>query len=170
LYVPANQSIGGRLVAHYEDRDEEVYLVTLSRADGRPGRALRTSPRDCAAVETAQQADRPPIRLPPAENGAPPCGIQTNGGVFLAGGITMESFARNLGSRAGRIVIDRTGLAGYYELTLKYDGRREAAAAEPSDEPSLFTAVQEQLGLRLEAGRGPVQALVIDCIERPASD
>jgi uncharacterized protein (TIGR03435 family) len=90
--------------------------------------------------------------------------------VFLAGGITMDSFARNLGSRAGRIVIDRTALTGYYELTLNYDARRDAAAGDPSDAPSLFTAMQEQLGLRLEAGRAPVQALVIDRIERPASD
>jgi uncharacterized protein (TIGR03435 family) len=158
------------LAAHYEDREENVYLLTLARADGRLGPSLRTSPRDCAAVAAAQQAGRPPIQLPPAENGAPPCGIQTNGGQFLAGGITMDSLARNLGSRAGRIVIDRTELGGYYELTLKYDERRDTSVGDPTDAPSLFTALQEQLGLRLEAGRAPVQALVIDRIERPASD
>ena len=98
------------------------------------------------------------------------CGIQSEGGMFLAGGITMDSFARNLGSRAGRIVIDRTGLAGYYELALNYDPRRDASGGAPSDAPSLFTALQEQLGLRLEPGRAPVQALVIDRIERPTSD
>ncbi len=159
-----------RLVAHYEDRDENVYVLTLARADGRLGPSLRVSPRDCAAVAAAQQAGRPPMRLPDADNGAPPCGILSNGGEFLAGGITMDSLARNLGSRAGRIVIDRTGLDGYYQLTLRYDPRREASVADPSDAPSLFTALQEQLGLRLESGRAPVQALVIDHIERPATD
>lgn len=158
------------LVAHYEDREESVYVLTVARADGRLGPSLRQSPRDCAAVAAAQAAGQAPIRLPDADNGAPPCGILSNGGEFLAGGITMDMLARNLGSRAGRIIIDRTGLAGHFQLTLKYDARREAVAGEPSDAPSLFTALQEQLGLRLESGRAPVQALVIDRIERPAAD
>jgi uncharacterized protein (TIGR03435 family) len=76
------------LAAHYEDRDENVYILTAARADGRLGPSLRTSPRDCAAVAAAQQAGRAPIQLPAADNGAPPCGIQSEGGMFLAGGIT----------------------------------------------------------------------------------
>src|SRR6186713_825685 len=77
---------------------------------------------------------------------------------------------RNLGSRAGRIIIDRTGLDAYYELSLTYDARREASATDATDAPSLFTALREQLGLRLESGRAPVQGLTIDRIERPSAD
>jgi uncharacterized protein (TIGR03435 family) len=159
-----------RLLAHYADREEDVYFLTLDRAGGSLGPSLRISPGDCGAVAAAQAAGRPPIRLPDADNGAPPCGILSNGGEFLAGGITMDVLARNLGSRAGRIIVDRTGLTGYYQLTLKYDPRAGASPANADDAPSLFTAMREQLGLRLEPGRAPVQALVIDRIERPSSD
>jgi len=158
------------LVARYADRDENVYFLRLDRADGRLGPSLRASPRDCGAVAAAQAAGQPPIRLPDAANGAPPCGIRSEGGEFLAGGITMEGLARNLGSRAGRIIIDRTDLTGYYELSLKYDARRDVSAADAADAPSLFTALREQLGLRLEPGQAPVQGLTIDRIERPSTD
>jgi uncharacterized protein (TIGR03435 family) len=157
------------LIAHYEDREQDVYLLTLDRTDRRLGPSMRVSPRDCGAVEAARVAGQPPIRLPDADNGAPPCGILSNGGEFLAGGITMDNLARNLGSRAGRIVIDRTALPGYYQLTLKYDASRDGSTASP-DVPSLFTALREQLGLRLEPGRAPIQALVIDHIERPSEN
>jgi uncharacterized protein (TIGR03435 family) len=160
-----------RLVAHYEEREDDVYFLVLARADGRLGPSLRLAPRDCAAAAAAGQAGKPAPALPPAGNGAPPCGIRSQGGEFLAGGITMESLARNLGgSRSGRIVIDRTGLEGFYELTLNYDAGREATAATPGDVPTLFTALQEQLGLKLEAGRAPVQTVIIDRVERPTPD
>ena len=159
-----------RLVAHYEDRDDDVYFLDLAREDGRLGASMRRSPRDCAATAAAAQAGRPAPELAPAANGAPPCGIRSQGGEFLAGGVTMDSLARNLGGRSGRVVIDRTGLEGFYELTLNYDAARDASAASPSDVPTLFTALQEQLGLKLQSGRAPVQTLVIDRIERPAAD
>jgi uncharacterized protein (TIGR03435 family) len=130
---------------------------------------MRVAPRDCAGAASAQQAGKPAPPLAPTANGAPPCGIRSQGGEFLAGGITMDSLARNLsGNRAGRIVIDRTGLEGFYELTLNYDTGRDTAAA--GDLPTLFTALQEELGLKLEAGRAPVQTLIIDRIERPAAN
>jgi len=158
------------LVVRFADRNENVYFLQMDRTDGRLGPSLRTSPRDCGAVAAAQAAGQPPIQLPDAANGAPPCGIRSEGGEFLAGGITMEGFARNLGSRAGRIVIDRTSLAGYYELSLNYDPRRDASTTGATDAPSLFTALREQLGLRLEPGQAPVQGLTIDRIERPSTD
>jgi uncharacterized protein (TIGR03435 family) len=159
-----------RLVAHYEDREDDVYFLALARQDGRLGASMRLSPRDCAANAAATQAGKPAPPLAPAGNGAPPCGIRSQGGEFLAGGITLDSLARNLGSRSGRIVIDRTGLDGFYELTLNYDAARDASAVSPADVPNLFTAIQEQLGLKLQSGRAPVQTLIIDRIERPAAD
>ena len=157
------------LVAHYENREDAVYFLTLARPDGRLGPSIRVSPRDCAAAAAASVAGGPAPSMAPAGNGAPPCGLRTTQGEMLAGGITMEGLARNLGNRAGRVVIDRTGLAGYYELTLTYADQGVAAAAA-GDAPSIFTAMQEQLGLKLEQGSAPLQTVVIDHIERPAVD
>lgn len=154
-----------------QDLAFDVYFLVLARPDRRLGPAMRLAPRDCAGAAAAGQAGRPAPELAPAGNGAPPCGIRSQGGEFLAGGITMEGLDRNIGgNRAGRIVIDRTGLEGFYELTLRYEAGRDAAAAAASDAPTLFTALQEQLGLKLESGRAPVQTLIIDRIERPTPE
>jgi uncharacterized protein (TIGR03435 family) len=84
----------------------------------------------------------------------------------------------------GRTVIDETGLNGKYDWTLKWtpdvstpiskekdDGSHETANAAPPDSgPSIFTAIQEQLGLKLESKKGPVEILVIDHVERPSAN
>jgi uncharacterized protein (TIGR03435 family) len=67
----------------------------------------------------------------------------------------------------GRVVVNKTGLDGGYDFTLDYapDG------ADPSDtRPSIFTALEEQLGLKLEPARGPVDVIVVDHIERPTEN
>ena len=74
--------------------------------------------------------------------------------------------ATNLGNQLGRIVIDKTGLAGAYDWNLEWDPN----ASVDSALPSLFTAVQEQLGLKLEAQKGPMQVLVIDSAEQPSDN
>jgi uncharacterized protein (TIGR03435 family) len=80
-----------------------------------------------------------------------------------------------------RQVIDRTGLTGFYDLTLKWTQEPAVGASlfgvppvppppvDP-DAPNIFTALQEQLGLKLEAGRGPVEVVVIDRLEKPTLD
>jgi len=72
--------------------------------------------------------------------------------------------ASNLGNQLGRFVLDKTGLKGVYNWTLEWDPDSTAE----STHPSLFTAVQEQLGLRLEAQKGPMEVLVIDRVEKPS--
>ncbi len=68
-------------------------------------------------------------------------------------------------------MIDNTGLQGYFTYDIEYEPVNLGdAAPEPSKLPSIFTALQEQLGLRLESGRAPVVVLVIDRIERPTPD
>jgi uncharacterized protein (TIGR03435 family) len=91
--------------------------------------------------------------------------------------IPMETVIKLLSNQLDRLVVDRTGLAGNYDLELEWspDASRPsadaagAAATEPSG-PSIFTAVQEQLGLRLEATKAPVDAIVIDALERPSEN
>jgi len=154
------------LVARLEPREQPVFFLMLARADGRVGPQLELTLRDCAAVAAADRAGLPAPTLTPPKNGAPPCGMRAAGGEVLGGGISMDLLARNLGVRAGRIVIDRTGLQGLFDLKLSY-------SRDPnpdSDSPSLFTALQEQLGLKLEPGRSPLTTLIVERIERPTEN
>ncbi len=90
----------------------------------------------------------------------------------------MEQLARNLMGGVGRIVVDKTGLTGYYDLNMTFSpepGQLPPGAPAPApppdpSAPSLFTAMQEQLGLKLEPAREPIEVLVIDRVERPTPD
>lgn len=82
---------------------------------------------------------------------------------------TMEQLARQLSTTAGRPVIDRTGLTGYYAYTL--DWIPASRTPEPdSDTPSMVTAIQEQLGLKLERSKGPFEMLIVDRAEKPTEN
>jgi uncharacterized protein (TIGR03435 family) len=78
---------------------------------------------------------------------------------------TTEMLARELAGMTGRAVIDRTSLTGKYDWTLEW-------APDPDDatRPSLFTAIQEQLGVKLETAKGPVDMVVIDHVNRPSEN
>ena len=78
----------------------------------------------------------------------------------------MAGIATSLAGIVGRNVVDKTGLEGRFEMSLRYS----TAGGSESDAPDIFTAVQEQLGLKLEATRGPVEILVIDSAEHPVND
>jgi uncharacterized protein (TIGR03435 family) len=96
---------------------------------------------------------------------------RTNGGVMhmVATRGTMERLARQLSGTSGRPVVDRTGLKGYYAYKLEWTPANRPS--EPDAEvPSLFTAIQEQLGLRLENAKGPWEMLVIERAEKPAAN
>jgi len=90
----------------------------------------------------------------------------------------MRLLADTLSSRAGRKVVDETGLSGEWDWDLAWSpgpGEPELpggvpAEPAPPDEPSIFAAVREQLGLRLEPARAPLDVLVIDAIERPSAN
>lgn len=108
-------------------------------------------------------------------------GLYSNNGNLTAKGVTMEKLAQYLtqvsARELGRFVVDKTGLEGKYDLTLKWSpDNRSAAMTDPSNEsaaplgPSIFTALQEQLGLKLESTKAPVQTLVIDHIEQPSEN
>jgi len=161
-----------KLVVRVESREQEVYALALARTDRRLGPELRLATLDCAQFVELRPASG--SNLPPRANGAPPCGLSADGRKLYSGGLTMAQLARNISSAAGRVVIDKTGLNGYYEFTLEYAARPNNVAGLPDDpgdnRPSLFTALQEQLGLKLESQRAPVDVLVIERIERPTED
>jgi uncharacterized protein (TIGR03435 family) len=86
---------------------------------------------------------------------------------MMAAGITMDRLVSILANQSERIVINRTGLAGYFDVDLHWDSPRTGVT---NDAPTIFTAAQEQLGLRLESRRAAVDVVVIDHIDRPTED
>jgi uncharacterized protein (TIGR03435 family) len=95
------------------------------------------------------------------------CGFRGVGPGMLSGtGITMSLLAGVLSQLpdVDRLVLDRTGLAGGFDVNLEYQPLRDASGDAG---PSLFTALQEQLGLKLESTRGPIEVLVVDHVEPP---
>ena len=151
------------LAAHWETRELPVYVLTMASADGRLGPGLTPTPEsECAKADPA---------VPPGPGNPPPCGaIQFGPGQLIARGAPVEWLARTLSNvpvitGLDRMVLDRTGLKGNYGFALKFAGP-QAATPDP-DRPQLITALQEQLGLRLEARREPVDVLVIDAAAQP---
>jgi len=175
-----------KLVVHDENKDMPIYALVLARSDGKLGPQLKTSEVDCAAIVAAARArgGRGPMGPPPdpGRGGPPPqCGIRIGPGNMAVGGSPMSQVATSLSMFAGRIVVDKTGLSGSYDFTLAWTpdqmpgaGQRPPGAPEPPpidpNGASLFTAVQEQLGLKLDSQRGPVAMLVIDRAERPTEN
>jgi len=175
-----------KLVVHDENKEMPIYALVLARSDGKLGPQLKASEVDCAAIVAAARArgGRGPMGPPPdpGRGGPPPqCGIRIGPGNMAVGGSPMSQVATSLSMFAGRIVVDKTGLAGSYDFTLTWTpdqmpgaGQRPPGAPEPPpidpNGASLFTAVQEQLGLKLDSQRGPVAMLVIDRAERPTEN
>ena len=161
-----------KLVARREMREMPIYELVVARSDGQLGKQIKPSGDECAAQGRARAAGEQP---PPMPAGAF-CGTRSNNGTVSMKGVPLSNFVRNLGGMTGRFVIDRTGLTGPYDLDLQWTpdpaaaGGPPQAPAGPGDGASLFAAIQEQLGLKLEAKRAPVEVLVIDSAERPTED
>jgi uncharacterized protein (TIGR03435 family) len=142
---------------HIETRNLPVYALALAREDGRLGPDLHPG-----------TTGRHPGEIAYSSNGSFAAGEPT-----VMRGVTMAALARALSAKLGRPVVDRTGLDGRFELELRYTMPRDpvTTASDPAGgAPELFTALQEQLGLKLEATRGPVEVLVIDSAEHPKND
>jgi uncharacterized protein (TIGR03435 family) len=90
----------------------------------------------------------------------------------MSGGVTIDILTRMITSATGRPIINRTGLNGYFDVTLRFQRFPPRAATEPNPDaaPLVFTALPEQLGLRLESSKTQGQILVIDHIERPTEN
>ena len=170
------------LVAHIEKRELPMYELVLARKDGKLGEKLTPSTADCSAPQGPAPGQRG--FAPPAPGQAPRCGFGIGPGSLMAGGQTIAMLAQNLSRFVGSIVVDKTNLTGTYDIALTYApgpginpvGRDLPPGAPPpvapavSDAPSIFAALQEQLGLKLESTRGLVDVLVIDSAEKPIQD
>jgi len=171
-----------KLVAHLEKKEMPIYALTVARS-GRLGPQLKASTIDCATVNAGRRGGPPPPDGPPNFIGPPPqCGMMVRPGGVKAGGVPINQILQLLSQNVQRIVVDRTGLAGNYDIDLTWtpeqipQGRGDAPPGAPAlppidpNGPSLFTALQEQLGLKLESTRGLVDVFVIDKVERPTED
>jgi uncharacterized protein (TIGR03435 family) len=157
-----------KLAVHYETQERPVFALVIARSNGRPSQGLVRSTLDCDAVNAARRSGRRPEGQIPT-NGAPPCGMSLQAEdheMLLFGGLPIASLAERLGQPSGRVVIDKTGLTGNYEFTLRY--RNQLTPGD--DTPSVFTALEEQLGLKLVPDRAPLRVLVVDRVERPTED
>jgi uncharacterized protein (TIGR03435 family) len=186
-----------KLKAHTESREMRIYDLVIARSDGKLGRDIKPSTSDCSKAdelnakraEALSKGDLSAVMPKPGE--VLPCTLAPNvaGGpanISVHGdGQDVKQLIELLGPMTGRYVRDKTGLTGRYDFDMKLDlqqllamargmGMNVPAGAEAnlpqSDGSSLMTALNEQLGLKLESVRAPVDVLVIDGVEAPALD
>jgi bla regulator protein BlaR1 len=162
-----------KLTLHHETKDLPIYALVVAKN----GPKLQESP---AAPE-----DSAPPGSPTPNGPQPRHSIRMGRGQLTVNAQSLDMFAELLSHQLGRVVVNKTGLKGYYDFTLKWTpdeseaqmsggpgGGPDARPAPAPDAsgPSLFTALQEQLGLRIDAQKGPVDTLVIDHVEKPSEN
>jgi uncharacterized protein (TIGR03435 family) len=167
---------------HRETREMDIYALVMAKPGGAPAPGLKKSDIDCAEMARARRGQPPPQGPPPipAGGGPAPCMIMGTPGMIRFGGFPISQITTMLGGMTGRMVLDRTGLTGNWEFMLTFappqGGPPPGAQLPPGipapdpDAPSIFTALQEQLGLKLESTKGPVDVTVIDGIDHPTED
>jgi uncharacterized protein (TIGR03435 family) len=155
-------------------QEQSIYRLVLARSDRRLGVRLRASTLDCEGLKT--QGVSGPTSAPPPGEMPVTCGMWGVPNRLSAGAIPMAQLVGLLSSRVGRFVVDDTGLDGVFDLNLEYTPEPAGPMPAPADQappagdvPSIFTALQEQLGLKLEGGRGPVPVLLVESAEMPAA-
>jgi uncharacterized protein (TIGR03435 family) len=155
------------LQTHRETREMPVYELVKARTDDQLGLRLRVSTLDCSPAATANRAQ---------------CGTRISTGLIEGRSVDWRMVVGQLPSQVGRTVIDKTGLTGSFELKFEWNpdpalmtspeavASATAAAATPGERVNIFTALQEQLGVKLQSAQAPLEVLVIDRLERPTPD
>jgi uncharacterized protein (TIGR03435 family) len=166
-----------KLAVHREKRETQVYEMTAAKS------GLKLEP---AAAGSCQILDRDHPPAPPAAGTPPPryCGNMGLGpGEINGWGVPMARFADALSAMLGRTVVDKTNATGSYNIIFRFTpdqatmpnmaapGRPgDSPAAPESVSPNIFTALQEQLGLKVDSAKGEVEMMVIDHVERPSEN
>jgi uncharacterized protein (TIGR03435 family) len=132
---------------HHDKRELPVYVITIAKG----GPKLRTSNAD-------------PMH-PPDVTGGGSASQQT----MKFTNITMAGFTLEMLFQLGKPVLDQTGLTGHYDFTLQW-ARDDASPADPNAPPGFFTAIQEQLGLKMEPKKDLADVLIIDHAEKPSEN
>ena len=170
-----------KLAVRTEPRDGLVYALVMARNDGRFGSGLRRPLVDCETIREAARRSTNPSGQPPTQPAdRPACGIKTGPGTIKAGGVTLGILTNILSRQVDRTVVDRTGLTGTFDIELEFAPeslRPLSASTDPSgnrpqtdDRPSIFSALQDQLGLKLDSQKAPADYIVVDHVERPTEN
>jgi uncharacterized protein (TIGR03435 family) len=130
-----------KLVAHRETRELPIYALVVAKG----GSKLQTSKSNGLMISSGSRN-------------------------LNAQGVTVAMIAQELAKDVGRVVVDKTGIEGRFDVDLKWTSDEGAVTGDADELPSIFTAVQEQMGLKLEAQKGPVEVLVIDHLEGPSEN
>jgi len=159
-----------------ETREMDTYALVTARRDGQLGEKMKPSERDCAPIIDAGNVK------PRQGDGPPPCGwfvALINGFARLRlTGIRMPRFAGVLEPMTTRKIVDRTNLTGTYDIEMDFLpdpgllglSIPNSNALQQSDIPPLTTAIQDQLGLKLESERAPVDVIVVDGVRPPTAN
>ncbi len=166
------------LRVHHETRELPIYRMVVARSDGRLGPQLRRTELTCADAIDPFAGFQRGEGVPCGYFGMSPTIESVGQSNWAFRGTTMEGFARRLQSFLGRTIVDRTGLSGYYDGDFEFTAEIAIPPPPPGRPnpfegrvfPSIFSVLPQQLGLRLESGRGPVDVLVIDSIDRPTEN
>ena len=151
-----------KLKAHWETREGDIYNLVVAKGGPRMGAEGSMPPSE---EEKKRAGDHP---LPALDQ----TGCGEHGCTYFAHGCSMDELVRTLTMQFGRPVFDKTGLTGKYDFVLTNKGRwdRDRAADDMDPTPPLDRALDEQLGLKVEAVKGPVKVLVIDHAEKPSAN
>jgi len=143
-----------KLQWHRETKEHPLYMLVPAKS----GLKLRASTADCEALAREESAGKPSRRQ---------CGAWFSGhNQFTGTKISMSDFVEDLANLLDRPVVDKTGFTSDFDVHLEWTPD-EQDNSDATAGPAIFTALQEQLGLKLESGKGPVETLVIDHIEKP---
>ena len=159
---------------HRETRALPIYRLIMARSDRRLGPDLKPSTVDCAqwlAEKKPRAGAGTPSRVAPGGR-RPACDSLPTRQFIAAGTQPISVLARSLESLTGRFVVDETGLEGNFDYDLEFTRTLETGSTPTAGDgkPSIFTALREQLGLKLESDRRPMPVVVVDAISRPTPD
>jgi len=164
-----------KLTIHRETKDLPMYTLVIAKN----GPKLKESKPDDAAPAAPATRGGPGGR---GGRGGRGMSIMGRGGPLVGQSVPIKFLVDLLSAILGRPISDKTGLTGTYDFTLQWtpDENQSSPGGAPNGPPppapadttgpSLFTAIQEQLGLKLESGKGPVEIIVIDHVERPSGN
>jgi uncharacterized protein (TIGR03435 family) len=141
-----------KLKAHIEERERNVFALVVARSDGRLGPQLKPSTIVCGGPDAL-------------------CGASFGAASIVSERIRIVDVLPFFSNQVGRPVIDRTGLTGFYALTLRWAPPRAPNADAPIDDaPEFLTAIQEQLGLKVQPETMKMPVFIVDSIERPSEN
>jgi uncharacterized protein (TIGR03435 family) len=176
------------LRVHTETRQADLHALVLGRSDGRLGPRMKRTSAECeATLEARKKGTALPAGPPDFEAirtqavcGRSMVGSSASGAATISmGAAPLEQLVTVISAEVAGPVVDRTGLTGLFDILLEFASSRrqvQAAPLAPPDLtkdallPTLRDALQEQLGLRLETEKGPLEVLVIDSVDRPSEN